>query len=77
MIPQDFSYELPARCLALLDKLEDQVPDMDGGPLRTTFLLIMAMPLLTIPYQVFNGHKKQVMRGVNQLQRQCTSATMY
>lgn len=71
MIPQDFSYELPARCLALLDDLEEKVPDMDGSSLRTTFLLSMAMPLLTIPDQVLSGHKKQVMRGVNQLRRQC------
>lgn len=29
------------------------------------------MPLLTIPDQVLNGHKKQVMRKVNQLRREC------
>jgi hypothetical protein len=69
MIPQDFSYELPARCLALLEGLEDKVPDFQGGPLRTTFLLALAIPLLIIPDQVINGHRRLIMRNVNRLRR--------
>ena len=69
MIPQDFSYQLPARCLALLNALENQLPSYEGGPLRTTFLLALAMPLLTIPHQVINGNGQLVMRDVNRLRR--------
>ena len=54
-IPQNYSLDLPNRCLDLLDGLWDQVAKDDklgfrhGGPLSTTFLLTLAAPIITLP----------------------------
>lgn len=55
--PTNYSVELPERCQALIDRYgariaEDTDPD-DGfeGPLKTTFLLAMASPMLVLPLE--------------------------
>ena len=55
--PQNYSLELPARCLALLDELWPYAqktfhggrPDL--GPLTTTFLISMSMPIINVPIE--------------------------
>ena len=53
--PGHFSQELPQRCLHLIDELyqhaEETFAPNDGhlGPLTTTFLLAMAIPIITLP----------------------------
>lgn len=55
--PKQYSVELPARCQALIDRYGELIgreakPD-DGfeGPLKTTFLLAMATPILVLPLE--------------------------
>lgn len=54
-IPQNYSLDLPNRCIDLLDGLWDQVASdktlgmRHGGPLSTTFLLTLATPIITLP----------------------------
>lgn len=55
--PTNYSVELPERCQALIDRYGAQIakdtdPD-DGfeGPLKTTFLLAMAFPMLILPLE--------------------------
>lgn len=53
--PRNYSVELPARCLELLDGLWDTVAcdkklgAGHGGPLSTTFLLSLATPIVVLP----------------------------
>lgn len=55
--PQHYSVELPTRCLALINGLWSEVSKQFGGadpelgPLTSTFLLSMSMPILTIPLE--------------------------
>jgi hypothetical protein len=55
--PVHYSSEVPARCQALINQLIDRVeehsdPDGQwGGPLKTTFLLAMATPMLVLPLE--------------------------
>jgi hypothetical protein len=55
--PQHFGIELPQRCLALLNGLWDQAARTYGGnqpelgPLTSTFLLSMSMPILNLPVE--------------------------
>lgn len=55
--PVHYSAEVPARCQALIDMLIGHVEeDSDsqgrwGGPLKTTFLLAMATPMLVLPIE--------------------------
>jgi hypothetical protein len=55
--PVHYSTEVPARCQALIEMLVDKVEshsDPDGrwgGPLKTTFLLAMATPMLVLPLE--------------------------
>ncbi len=55
--PTHYSAELPVRCQALVDMLigrveEDSDPNNRwGGPLKTTFLLAMATPMLVLPIE--------------------------
>lgn len=54
-IPSNYSIDLPNRCLALLEGLWDHVSGDDklgllhGGPLTTTFLLSLAIPIVVMP----------------------------
>lgn len=54
-IPYSYSSELPARCLKLIDVLwteVNKVSNGDGlGPLTSTFLLSMAMPMIVLPIE--------------------------
>lgn len=55
--PRHYSAEVPVRCQALIDMLsrrveEDSDPDGQwGGPLKTTFLIAMATPMLVLPIE--------------------------
>ncbi len=55
--PQHYSIELPGRCLALIDQLWPVASEIYGGerpdlgPLTSTFLLSMSMPILNIPVE--------------------------
>lgn len=55
--PNHYSRELPARCQALIDCYADRVArdaalaDRFGGPLKTTFLLAMATPMVILPIE--------------------------
>jgi hypothetical protein len=54
-IPYSYSSELPARCLKLIDVLwteVNKVSNGDGlGPLTSTFLLAVAMPMIVLPIE--------------------------
>ena len=55
-IPQHYSLDIPARCLALLDLCEPVVmgaagQDRFGGPLNTTLLLALATPMISLPIE--------------------------
>lgn len=54
--PQHFSRDLQTRCLHLIKELGPVVAKGEragpfGGPLTTTFLLAMAMPMLLLPFE--------------------------
>lgn len=54
--PQHFSRDLPTRCSHLVQQLFPIVAEGKGtkdygGPLTTTFLLAMAMPMLILPFE--------------------------
>ena len=55
--PRHYSLDIPARCSDLIDHLEAKVvADKKlarkwGGPLRTTFLLAMATPMVVLPIE--------------------------
>jgi hypothetical protein len=55
--PVNYSAEVPLRCQALIDMLAGQVDEASdpqgrwGGPLKTTFLLAMATPMLVLPVE--------------------------
>ncbi|MEM5495436.1 hypothetical protein [Hoeflea sp. AS16] len=55
-IPQHYSLDIPARCLALLDLCEPVVKSAGGrgrfgGPLNTTLLLALATPMISLPIE--------------------------
>lgn len=55
--PQHYSIELPERCMELIDQLWPEAAKIRGGerpdlgPLTSTFLLSMSMPILNIPVE--------------------------
>lgn len=54
--PQHYGIELPERCLTLIDELWDQASRTYGknkhlGPLTSTFLVSMSMPILNLPIE--------------------------
>lgn len=54
--PSHYSAELPRRCAALIEGLSDAVDALTaaprwGGPLRTTFLVSMATPMIVLPFE--------------------------
>lgn len=55
--PRHYSGELPQRCQRLIEMLGDRVDEASdpdgrwGGPLKTTFLLAMATPMLVLPIE--------------------------
>ncbi|MBO9708076.1 MAG: hypothetical protein J7521_07680 [Caulobacter sp.] len=54
MIPEHYSRDIPERCDALIDLLSETVEQPQvrfGGPLKTTFLLAMAMPMILLPWE--------------------------
>lgn len=67
--PQHFSLELPWRCLRLIEELwpaAEKVFPKDGshlGPLTTTFLLSMSMPIINLPIERMERHKSPTGEG--------------
>ena len=55
--PQHYSIELPRRCMTLLEQLLPQASEIHGGerpelgPLTSTFLISMSMPILNTPIE--------------------------
>src|ERR1700733_2030795 len=55
--PTHYSVELPTRCQALIDRYGAQIgaetdpEDGFNGPLKTTFLLAMATPMVVLPLE--------------------------
>lgn len=55
--PQHYGIELPQRCLTLLDQLWDAAAQVRGGnrpdlgPLTTTFLVSMSIPMINMPLE--------------------------
>lgn len=68
--PRHFSAEVPVRCQALIDMLARRVEDDSdpdgrwGGPLKTTFLVAMATPMLVLPIERIFKPAGQYHRGV-------------
>jgi hypothetical protein len=60
--PNHYGLELPNRCLSLIDGLWENVQQLHGsgppslGPLTTTFLLAMAMPMIILPVERIEKH---------------------
>jgi hypothetical protein len=60
--PTNYSVELPARCLKLLDELWEPAgkvyphEQQELGPLRVTFLLSMAVPIIGVPIERIYNH---------------------
>lgn len=67
--PVHFSRELPERCMLLIERLlptarETRAPDQPhNGPLTTTFLVAMAMPILTLPMERVKRHRERAIKG--------------
>ncbi|WP_296164716.1 hypothetical protein [uncultured Brevundimonas sp.] len=55
--PRHYSAEIPARCQALIEMLGTAVEEASdpngrwGGPLKTTFLMAMATPMIALPIE--------------------------
>lgn len=67
--PANYSQELPARCLRLIDALWPAVEDVripgqeQLGPLTTTFLLAMATPIITFPIERIERYRGKAEAG--------------
>lgn len=52
-IPEHFSHDIAQRCRFLIQELQPRLDELKsdkfGGPLRTTFLLAMATPMIVLP----------------------------
>jgi hypothetical protein len=68
-IPSHYSTQLPERCWYLVETLlpaveKIEMPGEDAlGPLKTTFLLSMAMPLVLIPIERIERHRDAEKTG--------------
>ena len=67
--PSLYSQELPERCLQLIKELipfaaKVSLPGQESfGPLTTTFLLAMAMPIITLPIERVERHRSRLIPG--------------
>jgi hypothetical protein len=67
--PANYSKELPARCLQLIEALwpivegTPVVGQEDLGPLTTTFLLAMATPIITLPVERVERYRQRSDAG--------------
>lgn len=68
--PRHYSSEVPERCQALIDMLSEKVEESSdpdgrwGGPLKTTFLVAMATPMLVLPIERLFKSARPRFRGV-------------
>jgi hypothetical protein len=62
-IPLHYSLEVPQRCLQLIDNLWSiakktrQTNRPDLGPLTSTFLISMSMPIVNLPVERIERHR--------------------
>lgn len=62
--PLHYGIELPQRCMSLVDTLWDHVSHLFGpegeefGPLTTTFLVSMSMPIINVPLERIDRQKQ-------------------
>lgn len=67
--PSHYSQELPERCMHLIQELlplasKISLPGQESlGPLTTTFLLAMAMPIITLPIERVERHRGKAIAG--------------
>jgi hypothetical protein len=67
--PSHYSLELPVRCLQLIEGLWPHAERLhepgraEAGPLTTTFLLAMAMPMIVLPVERL---ERQLQRGIDE-----------
>jgi hypothetical protein len=67
--PRHYSVEIPQRCLQLIDELwphaeKTQQPNHpDLGPLTTTFLISMSMPIINLPVERIERHRSTRNEG--------------
>lgn len=67
--PLHFSAELPQRCLQLIEDLwphvekTRQVDRPDLGPLTTTFLISMSIPIINLPIERIEKHRDAQIEG--------------
>jgi hypothetical protein len=67
--PRHYSVEIPQRCLQLIDELwnhaeQIQQPDRpDLGPLTTTFLLSLSMPIINLPIERIERYRSATIEG--------------
>ncbi len=67
--PRHYSVEVPQRCLQLIDELWShaegtQQPNRpDLGPLTTTFLISMSMPIINLPVERIERHRLAQKEG--------------
>lgn len=60
--PRHYSIELPGRCIELIERLWPAVSEIHGGehpelgPLTSTFLLSMSMPIINVPLERIERH---------------------
>lgn len=69
-IPEHYSRDLPARCLHLIEQLLPTASrvrvkrEEHLGPLTTTFLLAMSTPIITLPIERVEGHRRKEAVGL-------------
>ena len=67
--PLHFGIELPQRCLTLVEELWDHAAKVYGGerrdlgPLTTTFMISMSMPIINLPVERI---ERQISNGANE-----------
>jgi hypothetical protein len=67
--PAHYGRALPQRCLQLIDGLWDQAEQIlqahrpELGPLTSTFLLSMSMPIINLPIERIERHRDKQERG--------------
>lgn len=68
-VPYHTSRDIPGRCLYLIDRLHDQVKEVEAphghgeGPLDTTFLFAMSVLILTLPIERLEKHRMKEKAG--------------
>lgn len=81
MIPSVFTYDFAARCVCLIDGLDEYArqisePRFGSGPLTTTFAVTMAMPLIIVPIErlgTYRGAAKHDQKSLPKMYERLTT----